>query len=63
MEDCLIDLALKAGLINYVDNETPRRYFICGHADLEEVAKFARLVRQQALYDMRTESRFLCGND
>ncbi len=63
MEDCLIDLALKAGLINYVDNETPRRYFICGHADLEEVAKFAKLVRQQTLYDLRVESRFLCGND
>jgi len=30
-----------AGLLNYIDNETPRSYFINGHADLEEVERFA----------------------
>lgn len=34
-------LALDAGLINYVDLETPRRYFIHGNADIEEVEQFA----------------------
>ena len=38
------NLALDAGLLNYVDNETPRRCFIHGHADLEEVQKFAELI-------------------
>ena len=37
-------LALDAGLLNYVDNETPKRYFIDGHADLDEVQKFAELI-------------------
>lgn len=47
MNDTLIKLALDAHLINYVDNETPRRYFICGNADLEEVETFAHLVAKQ----------------
>jgi hypothetical protein len=37
-------LAVDAGLLNYVDNETPRRYFVNGYADLEEVEKFAELI-------------------
>jgi len=37
-------LALDAGLLNYVDNETPTRFFVDGHADLEEVEKFAELI-------------------
>ena len=44
MNDKIKQLALDAGLLNYVDNETPRRYFIHGHADLEEVEKFAQLI-------------------
>ena len=38
------ELALKAGLLNYVDLETPRRYFVDGYADIEEVEEFARLI-------------------
>jgi hypothetical protein len=37
------NLALDAGLLNYFDNETPRRYFI-PHIDLEEVEDFAKLI-------------------
>jgi len=52
MDDRFIKLALDAGLLNYVDHETPRHYFINGHANLEDVAKFAELViletRQEA---------------
>lgn len=44
MNERIIELALQAHLLNYVDNETPRRYFVCGHADVEEVEEFARLV-------------------
>ena len=47
MNQRIIELALDAGLLNYVDNETPRRYFIDGHADLEEVEKFAQLIAQE----------------
>ena len=44
MNERIEKLALDAGLLNYVDNETPRRYFINGHADLEEVQKFAEMI-------------------
>lgn len=44
MNKTLTKIALDASLINYVDNETPRRYFINGNADLEEVQEFAENV-------------------
>ena len=44
MNDKFIKLALDAGLLNYVDHETPRRYFINGHAEQEDVEKFAELI-------------------
>ena len=43
----IIKLALQANLINYVDHETPRVYFIDGHADIEEVEEFANLVAKR----------------
>ena len=49
MNERILKLALDAGLLNYVDNETPRRYFVHGHADLEEVEKFAELIVQECL--------------
>jgi len=47
MSERIKELALQAGLINYIDNETPRRYFISGNADLEEVEEFAQLIAQE----------------
>jgi len=44
MNDIFIRLALDAGLLNYVDHETPRHYFINGHAEQEDVEKFAELI-------------------
>jgi hypothetical protein len=44
MNDKFIKLALDAGLLNYVDHETPRHYFINGHAEQEDVEKFAKLI-------------------
>jgi len=41
-EDKITEIALDVGLLNYVDNETPRRYFIHGNADLEELNLFAK---------------------
>lgn len=49
MNERIKQLALDAGLLNYVDLETPKRYFICGNVDLEEVERFARsIVRECA---------------
>ena len=44
MNERIQKLALQAGLINYIDNETPRRYLVSGNADLEEVKEFAQLI-------------------
>jgi len=47
MNDKIIELALESTLLNYIDNETPRRYFICGNADIEEVELFAELIIEE----------------
>jgi len=49
MNDIFIRLALDAGLLNYVDHETPRHYFINGHAEQEDVEKFAELIITECL--------------
>ena len=51
-DEQFIKLGLEANLLNYVDNETPRRYFICGNADLEDVKDFARLVSQEQVKEI-----------
>jgi uncharacterized protein YutE (UPF0331/DUF86 family) len=49
MNERFIKLALDAGLLNYVDHETPRHYFINGHAEQEDVEKFAQLIVQECI--------------
>lgn len=44
MNERIIKLGLDSGILNYVDNETPRRYFLSGHADEECLEKFAELI-------------------
>jgi hypothetical protein len=57
MVDRILQLAEEAALINYVDHETPRTYFICGHADLENVKSFADTVIDECIYIL--EKRFM----
>ena len=45
----IIELAVKAGLLNYIDNETPRYYFVNGHTDISDVQQFAELLLQDVL--------------
>jgi hypothetical protein len=45
--DKIIKLALDAHLLNYVDNETPKFYFINGHAEYEDVINFANLIVEE----------------
>lgn len=44
MNERIIKLALDAGLLNYVDLETPRRYFVHADIEMEDIEKFAELV-------------------
>lgn len=46
----MIALALKTSLINYVDHETPRNYFVDGHADLADVKEFAQAIIEECLF-------------
>ena len=43
----IIKIGLESGMLNYVDNETPRHYFLSGHADEQDLAKFAELIVQE----------------
>jgi len=50
-EDKITKIALEVGLLNYVDNETPRRYFIDGNADYDTVVEFAKRIVQQTIIE------------
>ena len=47
MNERIIKIGLESGMLNYVDNETPRHYFLSGHADEQDLAKFAELIVQE----------------
>ena len=58
MNENITYLALKSYLINYVDNETPRNYFINGNADIEEVELFARMIIEEII-NLQYEDEFM----
>jgi hypothetical protein len=49
MNERIIKLGLESGMLNYIDNETPRHYFLCGLADERCLEKFALLIIQECL--------------
>jgi hypothetical protein len=49
MNERIIKLGLESGMLNYVDNETPRHYFLCGNADEECLVKFALLIVKECI--------------
>jgi hypothetical protein len=49
MNKRIIELGLKAHLLNYIDNETPPNYFVSGYADQQEVIDFARFIIQECV--------------
>ena len=49
MNERIIKIGLESGMLNYVDNETPRHYFLSGHADEQDLAKFAELIVWEAI--------------
>ena len=65
----LLKLALDAHLLNYVEHETPRHYFIDGHADEETVQEFAELIVKECMLlctcenpDPRDSIELQCSN-
>ena len=49
MNERIIKLGLDSHMLNYIDNETPRRYFLSGHADEDDLKKFAELIVRECL--------------
>ena len=49
MNDKMLKFAIVSSLVNYVDNETPKRYFVSGHADLEDIEEFATLIVKECI--------------
>jgi hypothetical protein len=45
MNEHIIKLGLESGMLNYVEHETPRHYFLCANADEECLENFVELVR------------------
>ena len=49
MNDKLIRIGLQSGMLNYVDNETPRQYFIASWATEVELQEFTELVARECI--------------
>jgi hypothetical protein len=50
MNQRIIKHGLDSGMLNYVDHETPRHYFLSAHADEECLEKFAQSIIAECLY-------------
>jgi hypothetical protein len=49
MNPRIIKLGVESGMLNYVDHETPRHYFLSAHADEECLERFAELIVRKCL--------------
>lgn len=56
MNDVIIKLGLESNMLNYVDNETPRYYFLSGNADENDLQKFAELIIKECAAVSRKNS-------
>jgi len=52
-DDEIISIAVKTSLLNYIDNETPRRFFVSGHAELDDVVAFGRIIAATAIRKLK----------
>lgn len=61
MNEKFQELALDSGLLNYVDNETPRVYFVSDWAELEEVEDYGRNILQEVFRIIREQDKIPAG--
>ena len=54
-------LALDAGLLNYIDNETPRVCFVASWADVDEVEDYGRKILQEVFRIMQEQEKIPVG--
>jgi len=50
MNPRIIKHAVDTGMLNYVDHETPRHYFLSGHADEACLEQFAESIIRDCIY-------------
>jgi hypothetical protein len=55
MNERIIKLGLESGMLNYIDNETPRHYFLCGNADEQCLEKFAELIVRECCQKLEND--------
>lgn len=59
MNDKLLSLAIETGLVNYIDNETPRVYFTNFYIEPEDIEEFAhKLLKQCAQLALANDDIF-----
>jgi hypothetical protein len=63
MNERIIKLGLESGMLNYVEHETPRHYFLCGNADEECLEKFAELIVRECAGIIEEYGLSLIGRD
>ena len=63
MNERIIKLGLDSHMLNYIDNETPRRYFLSGHADEDDLEKFAELIIQECVQTLLDNTPELFTNE
>jgi hypothetical protein len=57
----LSELAVDAGVLNYIDNETPRHYFVAGWAEADEVDDYGKLILEEVFRIMREQDNIPAG--
>jgi hypothetical protein len=55
MNPRIIKLGVESGMLNYVDHETPRHYFLSAHADEECLERFAELIVQECISQIEAQ--------
>ena len=61
MNERINKIGLESGMLNYVDNETPRHYFLSGHADEQDLAKFAELIVRECAAEADKQTIYCRG--
>jgi hypothetical protein len=57
MNDVVTKIGVDSGMLNYVDNETPRRYFIASWADEDCLAQYTELIIRECIAVIHEQER------
>lgn len=57
----LSELGVDAGVLNYIDNETPRQYFLAGWAEAYEVEDYGKLILEEVFRIIQEQDKIPAG--